>query len=191
MDSPPRCRTRRFARKPRQYAVRCPQCRPDILLACCCNCALARSPLALLFCSIPEVVGDALGYELTGNTTKLSISNNFYEIVTKVCVCANISACIDVSFSLCVPAPSSLQHHSYATGGSSDGEMWGSPDLIGDYLDDRTEESCTTYNVLKVRASSFPSASSAIATAREPGLDCCEDAGGEAPLQLNCQLVVL
>lgn len=81
----------------------------------------------LLTCSIPEVVGDALGYEVTGNVTKMNITTTFYDVLT--------------------------QHHSYATGGSTDGEMWGDADLLGNYINDRTEESCTTYNVLKVKSS--------------------------------------
>ena len=73
---------------------------------------------------IPEVVGDARGFELTGNATKQAVVQNFFGIVTSA--------------------------HSFPTGGSSDGEMWGAPNLIGDYLNDRTEESCTQYNILKV-----------------------------------------
>ncbi len=73
---------------------------------------------------IPEVVGDARGYEVTGNATKLAIVQNFFGIVTSA--------------------------HSFPTGGSSDGEMWGAAHLAGDYLNDRTEESCTQYNILKV-----------------------------------------
>ena len=39
----------------------------------------------------------------------------------------------------------------WATGGSNSGEMWGAPHRLGDGLNADTEESCTTYNVLKVR----------------------------------------
>jgi len=39
---------------------------------------------------------------------------------------------------------------SYATGGSSDNEHWGPPHRLGDALNANTQESCTTYNILKV-----------------------------------------
>lgn len=39
---------------------------------------------------------------------------------------------------------------SYATGGSSDHEHWGPPHRLGDALNANTQESCTTYNILKV-----------------------------------------
>ena len=65
---------------------------------CCCGC--------LRCCrSLPEVVGDARGYELTGNGTQAAIAAHFFAALTA--------------------------HHSYPTGGSSDGEMWGTPDLLG------------------------------------------------------------
>ena len=65
-----------------------------------------------------------MGFEVTGNATRAAIVDNFFNAVTL--------------------------HHSYPTGGSSDGEMWGDADLIGNYINADTEESCTTYNVLKV-----------------------------------------
>jgi DUF1680 family protein len=78
---------------------------------------------------IPEVVGDATGYALTGNATKLAIAANFFSVLNS--------------------------SHSYATGGSSDGEMWGPALRLGDALNDRTEESCTTYNALKLSRAAF------------------------------------
>jgi DUF1680 family protein len=47
---------------------------------------------------IPEVIGTARGYELTGNETQQAIALNFFHIVTS--------------------------NHSWATGGSNDGEHW-------------------------------------------------------------------
>lgn len=73
---------------------------------------------------IPEIIGSARGYELTGNTTQKAIVENFFEIVTT--------------------------NHSWATGGSNDGEHWGPPRMMGDELNADTEESCTQYNMLKV-----------------------------------------
>ena len=48
---------------------------------------------------IPEVLGNAVGYELTGNATDRAITLQFFAAVT--------------------------QNHSWATGGSNDGEYWG------------------------------------------------------------------
>ena len=73
---------------------------------------------------IPEIIGSARGYELTGNATQKDIAVNFFNIVT--------------------------QHHSWATGGSNDGEHWTTPDRMGSQLNADTEESCTQYNILKV-----------------------------------------
>ena len=78
---------------------------------------------------LPEVVGDATGFALTGNATKRAIAQNFF-------------AALNGS-------------HSYATGGSSDGEMWGAAMRLGDALNDRTQESCTTYNALKLSRAAF------------------------------------
>jgi DUF1680 family protein len=73
---------------------------------------------------IPEIIGDARGYELTGDATKLAIVTNFFEFQT--------------------------QHHAFATGNGNDGEHWGDADKMGDQLNSDTEESCTTYNLIKV-----------------------------------------
>jgi uncharacterized protein len=73
---------------------------------------------------IPEVIGDARGYELTGNLTKEAIVVNFFSIVNS--------------------------SHSWSTGGSNDHEFWGTANQMGDQMDADTEESCTTYNILKV-----------------------------------------
>jgi DUF1680 family protein len=73
---------------------------------------------------IPEIIGSARGYELTGNETQKDIAVNFFHIVTA--------------------------NHSWATGGSNDGEHWTTPNRMGDQLNADTEESCTQYNILKV-----------------------------------------
>jgi len=73
---------------------------------------------------IPEIIGSARGYELTGNSTQNKIASNFFSIVTTA--------------------------HTFATGGSNDHEHWGKPHRMGYQLDSDTEESCTTYNILKV-----------------------------------------
>jgi len=73
---------------------------------------------------IPEIIGDGNGYRLTGNTTKEAILVNFFSIVNS--------------------------SHSFATYGSNDHEYWSTANQLGDQLDSQTEESCTTYNILKV-----------------------------------------
>lgn len=86
---------------------------------------------------IPEIIGSARGYELTGNGTQKDIAVNFFQIVTS--------------------------NHSWATGGSNDGEHWTTPDRMGDQLNADTEESCTQYNILKVARHLFKwTASSAL-----------------------------
>ena len=88
---------------------------------------------------IPEVVGDARGYELTGNTTKLAVVKNFFSIVTQHHSYPTGGNSIPPPHPcLCVLSP-----HAAILPGSSDSEMWGKPDAIGDYLNDRTEETCT------------------------------------------------
>ena len=73
---------------------------------------------------IPEVLGNVVGFELTANATDHAIALEFWSAIT--------------------------QNHSWATGGSNDGEYWGAPRRLGDSLDGNTEESCTQYNILKV-----------------------------------------
>ena len=83
---------------------------------------------------LPEIIGVARGWELTGNSTLADITTFFYDILTK--------------------------HYTYsATGGSNQGEHWLYPDMLGtaiathpggDSAGYHTEESCTQYNVLKV-----------------------------------------
>ena len=73
---------------------------------------------------IPEIIGAARGYEVSGNLTQKNITTNFFDIVTSA--------------------------HAWATGGSNDGEHWTTPMRMGDQLNADTEESCTQYNMLKV-----------------------------------------
>ena len=85
---------------------------------------------------IPEVVGSARAWELTGNETERAIATNFFNILT-----AGQGEAWD---------PAAPGGHSWATGGSNSHEHWFNASLLGDSLDGDTEESCTTYNVLKV-----------------------------------------
>jgi DUF1680 family protein len=73
---------------------------------------------------LPEIVGNARAYELTGNTTDLAIVHTFFDALTA--------------------------NHSYCTGGSNSGECWQEPRDLAAFLSTQTEESCTQYNVLKI-----------------------------------------
>ena len=73
---------------------------------------------------LPEIVGNARAYELTGNLTDQRIVAAFFGALTA--------------------------NHSYCTGGSNSGECWQQPRDLGNFLSTQTEESCTQYNVLKI-----------------------------------------
>ena len=94
---------------------------------------------------IPEIIGNARGFELTGNATDHAIVSNFFDIVTA--------------------------NHTFATGGSNDYEHWGPPRRLGDQLNDQTEESCTQYNILKVPA--LPATVCACVRVSLSAAECC------------------
>lgn len=73
---------------------------------------------------IPKIIGEARGYELTGNSTKKTVAEFFYETV--------------------------LKNHTYVIGGNSDGEYFGPAGKLSDRLGDNTTETCNTYNMLKL-----------------------------------------
>lgn len=77
---------------------------------------------------IPEVIGNAAGFEVTGNDTDRRIARFFLDVLRA--------------------------NHSFATGGSNAAEHWGPADATADQLlgsnGAATEESCTQYNVLKL-----------------------------------------
>ncbi|OIW08658.1 hypothetical protein TanjilG_03334 [Lupinus angustifolius] len=74
---------------------------------------------------IPIVVGAQMRYEVTGDPLYKDIGTFFMDIMNS--------------------------SHIYATGGTSDNEFWHDPKRIGDSLKTaENEESCTTYNMLKV-----------------------------------------
>ncbi|PIN10769.1 hypothetical protein CDL12_16636 [Handroanthus impetiginosus] len=73
---------------------------------------------------IPVVVGSQMRYELTGDSLYKEIGTFFLDIVNS--------------------------SHSYATGGTSVKEFWSNPNRMADTLQSENEESCTTYNMLKV-----------------------------------------
>ncbi|ESW03989.1 hypothetical protein PHAVU_011G057800 [Phaseolus vulgaris] len=74
---------------------------------------------------IPIVVGSQMRYEVTGDPLYKEIGTFFMDLVNS--------------------------SHSYATGGTSVSEFWSNPKRIADNLGTtENEESCTTYNMLKV-----------------------------------------
>ncbi|XP_010279004.1 PREDICTED: uncharacterized protein LOC104613017 isoform X2 [Nelumbo nucifera] len=73
---------------------------------------------------IPVVIGSQMRYEVTGDPLYMAISTFFMEIVNS--------------------------SHAYATGGTSASEFWSDPKRLVSTLSTENEESCTTYNMLKV-----------------------------------------
>jgi DUF1680 family protein len=74
---------------------------------------------------IPNIIGTARQYELTGNEDNRRISEYFWSQV--------------------------VNHRSYCTGGTSNEERWRTdPDKLADQLGDHTQETCCTYNMLKL-----------------------------------------
>ncbi|KAF3452568.1 hypothetical protein FNV43_RR03001 [Rhamnella rubrinervis] len=73
---------------------------------------------------IPVVVGSQMRYEVTGDPLYREIGTFFMDIVNS--------------------------SHSYATGGTSVSEFWSDPKRLASTLQAENEESCTTYNMLKV-----------------------------------------
>ena len=74
---------------------------------------------------IPNIIGTARQYELTGNEGDRKIAEYFWSQVA--------------------------DHRSYCTGGTSNEEHWRTdPDKLADQLGDHTQETCCTYNMLKL-----------------------------------------
>jgi len=78
---------------------------------------------------IPKIVGEARCYELTEGAKEKTISDFFWHTVT------------------C--------HHTFATGGNSDREHFFEADQISEHLTGYTQESCNTYNMLKLTKHMF------------------------------------
>ncbi|KAK4854772.1 hypothetical protein QYF36_001051 [Acer negundo] len=78
---------------------------------------------------IPIVIGSQMRYEVTGDPLYKVIGTFFMDIVNS--------------------------SHSYATGGTSVHEFWKEPKRLASTLDTENEESCTTYNMLKVSRNLF------------------------------------
>ncbi|XP_058199393.1 uncharacterized protein LOC131314625 [Rhododendron vialii] len=73
---------------------------------------------------IPVVIGSQMRYEITGDSLYKEIGTFFMDVVNS--------------------------SHSYATGGTSVSEFWSDPKRLANTLQTENEESCTTYNMLKV-----------------------------------------
>ena len=74
---------------------------------------------------VPKIIGAARRYELTGEARYRRVAEYFWREVTG--------------------------RRSYCTGGTSDGEGWGAdPGVLSTQLSGYTEESCVTYNMLKL-----------------------------------------
>ncbi|KAJ9558703.1 hypothetical protein OSB04_013317 [Centaurea solstitialis] len=78
---------------------------------------------------IPIIVGSQMRYEVTGDPLYKEIGMSFMDIVNS--------------------------SHMYATGGTSVGEFWSDPKRLATTLQTENEESCTTYNMLKVSRNLF------------------------------------
>jgi DUF1680 family protein len=73
---------------------------------------------------IPKIIGEARGYEMTGDEKPKTIADFFWQTV--------------------------IDHHTYVTGGNSDNEFFFEPDQISKHISRATTESCNTYNMLKL-----------------------------------------
>jgi DUF1680 family protein len=73
---------------------------------------------------IPQVIGAARGYELTGDERYHTIADYFWQEV--------------------------VAEHSYATGGTSDGEGWQAPGKLAAQLGPAAQECCCSYNMMKL-----------------------------------------
>ncbi|OEL18635.1 hypothetical protein BAE44_0020347 [Dichanthelium oligosanthes] len=78
---------------------------------------------------IPVVIGAQMRYEVTGDPLYKQISTFFMDTINS--------------------------SHSYATGGTSAGEFWTDPKHLAETLSTENEESCTTYNMLKISRNLF------------------------------------
>jgi len=75
--------------------------------------------------TIPQIIGAARGYELTGDAGLRQAAEAFWQTVT--------------------------QRRAYCTGGTSNGESWNAPPgILAHELSGYTEESCVTYNMQKL-----------------------------------------
>ena len=79
---------------------------------------------------IPQAMGAAELYRATGNQSYLDAAFHFWDIVTG--------------------------HHAYCFGGVGEGEMFRRADSNSQYLNEKTAESCASYNMLRLTGLLFP-----------------------------------
>ncbi len=73
---------------------------------------------------IPKLIGNAVQYELTGDSSSYNAATFFWKTVT--------------------------DNHTYVIGGNSDYEMFGEPGKLSNRISNKTTETCNTYNMLKL-----------------------------------------
>jgi uncharacterized protein len=73
---------------------------------------------------IPKIIGEARGYEMSGDEKDKTIADFFWQTV--------------------------INNHTYATGGNSENEHFFEPGKLSQHMGVRTTESCNTYNMLKL-----------------------------------------
>jgi DUF1680 family protein len=74
--------------------------------------------------NLPKILGAARRYELVNDPTYRTVVEYFWDRIAN--------------------------HRSYATGGDNKAEFWGDPDALAHTLVSNNQETCTTYNMLKV-----------------------------------------
>ena len=74
--------------------------------------------------NIPKIIGAARGYEVTGDARYHTIAVNFWNYV--------------------------VAQHSFATGGTSNGEFWHAPGTLAKNLGPDAQECCCAYNMMKL-----------------------------------------
>lgn len=79
--------------------------------------------------NVPKIIGAARRYELTGEERSRDLARYFWKQIA--------------------------ERRSYATGGSTSGEGWGEPDHLAHTLSEFTQETCVTYNMLKLTRQLF------------------------------------
>jgi hypothetical protein len=73
---------------------------------------------------VPKLIGSADRYAYAGEPGDIIAASFFWDTV--------------------------VQHHSFATGGHGKDEYFGKPDMMSDFIDGRTAETCNVYNMIKL-----------------------------------------
>ncbi|KAF8691396.1 hypothetical protein HU200_040532 [Digitaria exilis] len=101
---------------------------------------------------IPVVIGAQMRYEVTGDPLyKVKFTANIATGELKYSIFPSFFKQQIATFFMDTINSS----HSYATGGTSAGEFWTDPKHLAETLSTENEESCTTYNMLKISRNLF------------------------------------